>query len=77
MYLDHVVFGHQDRLLLLEAVGASLAPDLGPFDPGRLVGGTGPEGEEAGEEHGLGQLLTNGLVGHLPHVHHSVGMSYT
>ena len=38
LYLDHIVFSHQDRLLLLQAVGASLAPDLGPLDPGGLMG---------------------------------------
>lgn len=78
LYLDHIVFGHQDRLFLLQAVGASLAPNLGPLDPGGLMGwtGTGAEGEEAGEENGFGQLLANGLMGHLPHIHHRVCVGY-
>jgi len=76
LHLDHVVFGHQHRLLPLLAVGAPLAPHLGPLDPGGLVGGggAGAEGEEAGEEDGVGQLLANGLMGHLPHIHHGVGV---
>lgn len=40
------------------------------------MGRTGAEREEAGEENGFGQLLANGLMGHLPHIHHRVGAGY-
>lgn len=78
-YLDHIVFSHENRLLLLQAIWASLAPDLGPLDPGGLMGwtGTGAEGEEAGEENGFGHLLTYSLMGHFPHIHHSICIGYT
>ncbi len=76
LYLDHIVFGHQDWLFLLQTIRASLAPNFGPLDPGGLKGWTGAEGEEAGEENGLGQFLANGLMGHLPHVYHSVRVGY-
>lgn len=36
------------------------------------MGRTGAEGEKAGEENGFGQLLANGLMGHFPHIHHSI-----
>lgn len=71
-YLHHIVFGHQDRLFFLQAVGASLTPNLGPLDPGGLMGRAGPEGEKAGEDNGFGQLLSDGLMGHFSHIHHSI-----
>ena len=76
-HLHHVVLGNQDRLLLLLAVGAPLPPHLGPLDPGRLVAAQtrgAPQREEAGQHHRVGELLTDGLVSHLPHVHHGVRM---
>lgn len=76
-YLHHVVLGYQDRLLLLQAVRTTLAPNLGPLDPGRLVGGARTQGEKAGEQDGFGQLLADGLVGHFAHVHHGVSADDT
>lgn len=76
MYLHHVVFGHQHRLLLLQAVRTTLAPNLGPLDPGGLVGGAWAQGEEAGEQDGFGQLLADGLMGHFAHIHHSVSADH-
>lgn len=76
-YLHHVVLGHQDRLLLLQAVRTSLAPNLGPLDPGWLVGGAWTQGEEAGEQDGSGQLLADGLMGHFTHIDHSVSAAHT
>lgn len=70
-YLHHVVSGHQHRLFLLLTVGASLTPNLGPLDPGDLSGRARVEGEDAGQEDRFGQLLADGLMGHLPHVHQS------
>lgn len=68
-YLHHVVSGHQDWLLLLQTIWASLTPNLGPLDPGDLGGRARVEGEDAGQEDCFGQLLADGLMGHLPHVH--------
>lgn len=70
-YLHHVVSGHQHRLFLLQTVGASLTPNLGPLDPGDLSGRAWVEGEDAGKQDRFGQLLADGLMGHLPHVHQS------
>lgn len=76
-YLHHIVLGHQHRLLLLQAIRAALAPNLGPLDPGGLVGGAWTQGEETWEQDGFGQLLADGLMGHFAHVHHCVSADHT
>lgn len=36
------------------------------------MGRAGAEGEKAGEDNGFGQLLSDSLMGHFSHIHHSI-----